>query len=67
MATYNRRRPQEYVDACAALDQVDILRNDIEMDPQRDTRPDLVRELKAKGYTDLDLFGMTHTLVARKR
>lgn len=40
------------------------MRQTVPMDPQRDTHPDPVRELKAKGYTDLDLFGMTHTLVA---
>ncbi|MEO3473514.1 class I SAM-dependent methyltransferase [Roseomonas sp. CAU 1739] len=64
---FNRRRAHEYLDACAALDDVDILRNAIEMEEQAGYDPPLVRALLAKGYTSFDLFGLTHRLIARRR
>jgi SAM-dependent methyltransferase len=64
---FNRRRPQEYVDACAALEKVEILRNDIELEADRDAHPAIRAELTARGYTEQDLFGLTHMFIARKR
>lgn len=63
---FNRRRPQEYVDACAALEKVHIIRNDIELEADRDAHPAIAAELMAKGYTEQDLFGLTHMFIARK-
>ena len=64
---FNRRRPQEYIDACASLDGIEIIDNQIDLEADRDTHPEIVADLNAKGYTEQDLFGMTHFFIARKR
>lgn len=64
---FNRRRPQEYVDACASLEGIETIRNDIELESDRDVHPAIVAALEARGYTEQDLFGLTHMFVARKR
>jgi SAM-dependent methyltransferase len=63
---FNRRRAHEYVDACVALEGIDILRNDIELEAQTGIDPHIVSVLLDKGYTTFDLFGLTHMFVATK-
>ncbi|GGJ27869.1 hypothetical protein [Neoroseomonas lacus] len=64
---FNRRRPHEYLDACATLDDIDILRNEIQIEAQAGYDPAMLRALVAQGYTTLDLFGLTHPFIARRR
>jgi SAM-dependent methyltransferase len=64
---FNRRRAHEYLDACVILEDVEILRNEIQMEDQRGFDPAMVRALIAKGYTTFDLFGLTHILIGRRR
>lgn len=64
---FNKRRPHEHLDACAVLDDVDLIRKQIEREEQAGYDPALVRDLLAKGPTTFDLFGMTHILIARER
>lgn len=64
---FKKRRPHEYLAACVVLDDVDLIRNQIEMEEQAGYDPALVRELLAKGHTTFDLFGMTQILIAPKR
>lgn len=64
---FNRRRAHEYLDACAVLEDVDILRNEIQMEEQKGFDPAIVRALVAEGYTTVDLFGLTHLFVGRRR
>jgi SAM-dependent methyltransferase len=64
---FNRRRAHEYLDACATLDAIEIIRNEIQVEAQTGYDPALVRMLVAKGYTTLDLFGLTHLFIARKQ
>lgn len=63
---FNRRRPHEYVDACAVLDGIKIHRNAIDFEEQAGAPAPLVRDLVARGYTAFDLFGMTHMFVAER-
>lgn len=62
---FNRRRAHEYVDACAGLDGIEILRNDIQMEAQQGYDPAIVGALVDRGYTAFDLFGLTHQFIAR--
>jgi SAM-dependent methyltransferase len=64
---FNRRRADEYLDACSTLDDVEIIRNEIDIEAQTGYDPALLRGLVERGYSTLDLFGLTHMLVARKR
>lgn len=63
---FNHRRAHEYLDACAGLDGIEILRNDIEAERQAGYDPAVLRYLVRGGYTAFDLFGMTHLFIARK-
>jgi SAM-dependent methyltransferase len=63
---FNRRRAHEYLDACSRLRDVAIIRNDIEVEKQIDFDPEIVETLQEKGYSTLDLFGMTHMFIAKK-
>jgi len=63
---FNRRRAHEYVDACLAIDGIQIIRNDIEFEEQKDMQPLVIESLLAKGYTTFDLLGLTHMFVAAK-
>ncbi len=64
---FNRRRADEYLDAIAILDRIDILVNRIEVEKQDGFDPGMVRALIDQGYSALDLFGLTHIVTARKR
>jgi SAM-dependent methyltransferase len=65
-ANFNMRRARDYVNACAMLNGVEIIRNDIEFESHSNVDRSIVGELVKKGYDAFDLFGLTHTLVARK-
>jgi hypothetical protein len=49
------------------LEDVDLIRNQMEMEEQAGYDPALIREMLAKGHTTFDLFGMTHSLITRRR
>lgn len=65
-ANINRRRSRDYVNACMALDRLQLIRNDIDFENPADVDRAAVRECLQLGYDAFDLFGLTHTLVARK-
>lgn len=46
----NKRRSRDYLTACMCLDDVEIIRNDIEFDALRSAPAPVLRELVAKGY-----------------
>lgn len=64
---FNRRRAHEYLDACVVLNDIEILRNEIQMEDQTGFEPAIVQSLIEKGYTTFDLFGLTHIFVGRRR
>ena len=64
---FNRRRADEYLDACSTLDDIEIIANRIEVEQQAGFDPAMLRDLIAAGYSTLDLFGLTHILTARKQ
>jgi SAM-dependent methyltransferase len=62
---FNRRWAKEYLAAGASVSHVAIIRNDIELEDERDVAPGVVEELMAKGYDEQELFGLTHIFIAR--
>lgn len=64
---FNRRRANEYLDACVTLDGIEILRNEIQMEAQVSYDSAVARSLIEHGYTTFDLFGLTHLFIARRR
>jgi SAM-dependent methyltransferase len=63
---FNKRRAHEYIEACASLKGVEIIRNDIDLESSDGVNPAIVKTLMDKGYTELDLFGLTHNFIARR-
>jgi ubiquinone/menaquinone biosynthesis C-methylase UbiE len=64
---FNKRWARDYLDICAGIRDVDIIRNDVDHEDSRGVDEDIIRELLKRGYEMTELFGLTHTFVARKR
>lgn len=62
----NQRRARDYVNACASIESLDLVRNEIDFENPGAVDRAAVRECVALGYDAFDLFGLTHTLIARK-
>jgi hypothetical protein len=60
----NKRRPEEYL-AAASLPGLSAIRNEIAIEVC-DGPPEIEAELHALGYTQQDLYGLTHTYMASK-
>ena len=62
----DQRRARDYVNACASTESLDLVRNEIDFENPGAVDRAAVRECVALGYDAFDLFGLTHTLIARK-
>jgi SAM-dependent methyltransferase len=64
---FNRVPARAYVEACEALADVELVRNDLALDEPAALTPELEAELRKAGYPREELLASAHTLVARKR
>jgi SAM-dependent methyltransferase len=64
---FNRVPARQYVEACEALADVELIRNDLALDEPHGLTRELEAELREAGYTRKELLASVHTLVARKR
>jgi SAM-dependent methyltransferase len=62
---FNKRPARDYLAACTALSGVEIIRNDVEEQDPSGVDQAVVAELGARGYDRRELFGLTHTFIAR--
>lgn len=63
---FNKEHGRRYVEACDALKDVSVIRNDLEFDPVTDQNRDALERLVAMGYDRDGLLGSVHTFIARK-
>jgi len=66
LGNMNQVRAEVYTDSCARLDKVQILRNELQSDQFPEEHRGIIDDLKKKGYTEADLFSMTHLFIANK-
>lgn len=64
---FNRTPARDYVEACAGLENVELIRNDLAFDAADALTPDLESELAGAGHPRQELLASAHTLVARKQ
>lgn len=63
---FNMTPAQRYVDACAALEKFEVLRNGFDLLPDEFLPKNLETELAAKGFPREELLAVTHYFIARK-
>lgn len=63
---FNKTRARQYVDVCATLDSLDVVRNDLESVPEETLSDQIYAELEPKGYDRAELLATVHTLIAVK-
>ena len=66
LGTMNQVRTKVYTDSCARLDKIQIQRNELQSDQFPEEHRGIIDDLKEKGYTEADLFSMTHLFIANK-
>jgi SAM-dependent methyltransferase len=64
---FNQTPARVYVQACACLAGVELIRNELAYDEPDDLTPELESELRGAGYPRDELLASVHTVVARKR
>ena len=64
---FNKHPARYYLDICSNLNDVDIIRNDIEEERGEGVDQSAIDELTNMGYDRRELFGLTHTFIAKPR
>jgi ubiquinone/menaquinone biosynthesis C-methylase UbiE len=64
---FNRTPSTDYINACSKLTGFEILRNDLDLEPENALPEDIRMECEAKGYSSRELRAVTHTFIARKK
>ena len=64
---FNQTPARAYVDACASLAGVELIRNELAYDEPDELTPELENELRGAGYPRKELLASVHTVTARKR
>jgi ubiquinone/menaquinone biosynthesis C-methylase UbiE len=63
---FNQRPARDYLAAGWRLPEVEVLRNNIDLEDDTGVPSGLIRDLNKLGYSRLEIFGLSHTLVVRK-
>lgn len=63
---FNMRPARDYVEACRALENVQIVQNDFFYEDDALLTPAIRAELGAKGFEARELLAYVHTLVAQR-
>ena len=63
---FNMTAASKYVETCAGLPNIGIIKNDLTIDDDKKLTPEIYNELKLKGYSRQELLASVHTFVARK-
>lgn len=64
---FNRRFSWEYLEACNRLDDFEVLRNELDLEPEDDALREFLPEAESRGYTSAELRAVTHTFIGRKQ
>jgi hypothetical protein len=64
---FNRMPARKFVEACEALVDVELIRNELAFDEPDVLTPELEAELRERRYPREELLASAHTVVARKR
>jgi SAM-dependent methyltransferase len=63
---FNKRWARDYLAAGWSVPNVEIIRNDLECEPDEVLPAEVAAELAAKGYSRRELLALTHILIARR-
>lgn len=63
---FNKMPASSYIEACASLPNMQIIRNDLELEPEDEHLTMALMELEKKGYTAEELRAVAHVYIARK-
>ncbi|MBE9007107.1 class I SAM-dependent methyltransferase [Fortiea sp. LEGE XX443] len=63
---FNFQPAQKYIEICSSIENIKIIRNDLDLENEDFLTPDISEELSKKGYSRTELLALTHTFIARK-
>ncbi|WP_169799451.1 class I SAM-dependent methyltransferase [Novosphingobium lentum] len=63
---FNKRPSLSYLNACRTLDDIEIIRNDLELEDPAVLSDDLYARLSVQGFSREELLALTHIFIGRK-
>ena len=64
---FNGTSASKYVDSCLALSELNLIKNDLDLEPLTPQLKPFHDECVSLGYNSKDLLAVTHTLIAFKK